>query len=187
MRDGPGCVFNGGFYWGSVGGSRRWGSSPRIRGKRFRERLTEELLGLIPAHTGKTRRETPCCCRYRAHPRAYGENGFQNRCLPLRRGSSPRIRGKPAEHLEPRYCRGLIPAHTGKTWSVEGAAPLSRAHPRAYGENLGESREHTRAEGSSPRIRGKLESDSEALIARGLIPAHTGKTLTDKTQYPRKA
>ena len=155
MRDGPGCVFNGGFYWGSVGGSRRWGSSPRIRGKRFRERLTEELLGLIPAHTGKTRRETPCCCRYRAHPRAYGENGFQNRCLPLRRGSSPRIRGKPAEHLEPRYCRGLIPAHTGKTSIHSFKRGGDGAHPRAYGENVKRGLTTPPSLGSSPRIRGK--------------------------------
>ena len=52
----------------------------------------------------------------------------------------------------------------------------TRAHPRAYGENLLLLLVFAAELGSSPRIRGKLMLHWEHIIDRGLIPAHTGKT-----------
>ena len=73
---------------------------------------------------------------------------------------------------------GLIPAHTGKTKATQFSGEIFRAHPRAYGENLQGSRQVVLVQGSSPRIRGKLLLIHHDLSARGLIPAHTGKTFS---------
>ena len=156
------------------------GSSPRIRGKLRSADLALLESGLIPAHTGKTRRETPCCCRYRAHPRAYGENRQAGVPGSGAFGSSPRIRGKllPADDVV--VVTGLIPAHTGKTVIGVTAWMTLRAHPRAYGENQGEEYKDICAWGSSPRIRGKLNSAPVQNTPTGLIPAHTGKTCAHR-------
>ena len=72
------------------------GSSPLTRGKRRERQVRTMVIGLIPAHAGKT----PCPSRStrspRAHPRSRGEN---SRVRPRRdclTGSSPLTRGKHA-------------------------------------------------------------------------------------------
>ena len=71
------------------------GSSPRMRGKRLVPCEAGGRLGLIPAHAGKTA-EKPCESTSRwAHPRACGENTPPRRRSDWRKGSSPRMRGKP--------------------------------------------------------------------------------------------
>ena len=72
----------------------RGGSSPLTRGKPDRAAGPGQILGLIPAHAGKTstsnRRTTPG----RAHPRSRGENDFDGARRPASPGSSPLTRGK---------------------------------------------------------------------------------------------
>ena len=131
------------------------GSSPRIRGKLAVFAVQDGDEGLIPAHTGKTKRVVRDPLPIGAHPRAYGEN----RCMPAFavsfRGSSPRIRGKRVKRVTVYRRGGLIPAHTGKTEADGSAAMMVGAHPRAYGENDSHSPSSLRDLGSSPRIRGK--------------------------------
>ena len=50
------------------------------------------------------------------------------------------------------------------------------AHPRACGENFRHLTTHGGAEGSSPRVRGKLVSATGFCWDVGLIPARAGKT-----------
>ena len=50
------------------------GSSPRIRGKLIPFCAGLAVVGLIPAHTGKTNSGITIGNVYGAHPRAYGEN-----------------------------------------------------------------------------------------------------------------
>ena len=132
------------------------GSSPLTRGKRDERGPGQRLLGLIPAHAGKTRRGGAAGCRPRAHPRSRGEN---IECRPecdADDGSSPLTRGKPRARSAATRPTGLIPAHAGKTlrraWvrTLQGLIPahagktsLARrgpgprtAHPRSRGENL---------------------------------------------------
>ena len=70
----------------------------------------------------------------------------------------------------------LIPAHAGKTtlWSTPGRC--AGAHPRSRGENRGGAQVETRAAGSSPLTRGKLQHGRVGHDGGGLIPAHAGKT-----------
>ena len=152
------------------------GSSPRIRGKLMAVMIATGSIGLIPAHTGKTRRSSQAKAGARAHPRAYGENTSLQSSQGGSTGSSPRIRGKHGTNLTSRAYLGLIPAHTGKTTPFKVPFRNRRAHPRAYGENgCGECHEAALV-GSSPRIRGKQLLTLVTGVRRGLIPAHTGKT-----------
>ena len=68
------------------------------------------------------------------------------------------------------------------TGAASGAAGAG-AHPRAYGENVSESALPKSFWGSSPRIRGKPGERHRAAVAIGLIPAHTGKTVSRTDAY----
>ena len=91
-------------------------------------------------------------------------------------GSSPRVRGKQRERLLHEQRPGLIPARAGKTLTGHASYTNWQAHPRACGENcVGMMLAAARA-GSSPRVRGKLESRLQRRAPAGLIPARAGKT-----------
>ena len=133
-------------------------------------------LGLIPAHAGKTWIAFDGAERSEAHPRSRGENGMMMVRRERGRGSSPLTRGKRGDHEGDQAQRRLIPAHAGKTPSVDVAVSFSGAHPRSRGENT-EADEDSRALwGSSPLTRGKPHRDRVQRHEGGLIPAHAGKT-----------
>ena len=155
---------------------QRSGSSPRMRGKPRRSLRIDVSTGLIPAHAGKTQQALLLPRLPRAHPRACGENAASAAREKEEKGSSPRMRGKPKQSCFIFSCEGLIPAHAGKT-SIEGTTlTTGRAHPRACGENFTSLKTLPRSLGSSPRMRGKRLSRLYRGQARGLIPAHAGKT-----------
>ena len=111
------------------------GSSPRVRGKPEFKRHQLAGVRLIPARAGKTAStwgSKPCST---AHPRACGENDDSLEPHAQRRGSSPRVRGKPARSAVDRSAAGLIPAYAGKTYEQPGIYAQIRAHPRVCGEN----------------------------------------------------
>ena len=55
---------------------------------------------------------------------------------------------------------------------------VASAHPRSRGENPRRHRSASNRTGSSPLTRGKPHVVQEGADARGLIPAHAGKTMT---------
>ena len=155
-----------------------WGSSPLTRGKPGPVNELAGVVGLIPAHAGKTR---PCLRAWRwsgAHPRSRGENGFVAVGVALGGGSSPLTRGKLCPRAGGQDVRGLIPAHAGKTSLVSRMYPSSTAHPRSRGENSASLYSEPPALGSSPLTRGKLAGVVRIRHDDGLIPAHAGKTHT---------
>ena len=157
-------------------GLRAGGSSPRVRGKPFGDAGREVRERLIPACAGKTTQTRPSPSPAPAHPRVCGENDPCASRTSVRSGSSPRVRGKPPGRQRRPGGEGLIPACAGKTrpcW-VPGA-PL-RAHPRVCGENKATDAIQGALEGSSPRVRGKLEWRAQRRSSGGLIPACAGKT-----------
>ena len=99
-------------------------------------------------------------------------------------GSSPLTRGKLPRELVDVLSEGLIPAHAGKTPPRASACRRSRAHPRSRGENLVSAVQVGNAGGSSPLTRGKQAVDWRGGSARGLIPAHAGKTRAPERQGP---
>ena len=146
---------------------------------------------LIPAHAGKTRAATWSSQGPWAHPRSRGEN------LPVLRpsmtvdGSSPLTRGKRVRCWQEVRGEGLIPAHAGKTTARAIALSAPRAHPRSRGENSSPGKLIGLTTGSSPLTRGKPSPMLTTLSWPGLIPAHAGKTdseraaLVDRTAHPR--
>ena len=96
---------------------RATGSSPLTRGKHCARFRAPPVLGLIPAHAGKTSTRSLRSPISRAHPRSRGEN-YEAHALAIQTGgSSPLTRGK--LRISPGTSRplGLIPAHAGKTTS----------------------------------------------------------------------
>ena len=152
------------------------GSSPLTRGKRLERATHPGGHGLIPAHAGKTRSTPAPGTASRAHPRSRGENIKDAVGSVIDWGSSPLTRGKrrvrPSSHSTP----GLIPAHAGKTLSSRRRMRSVWAHPRSRGENAAEAPSDGIRSGSSPLTRGKPGSARGTHEARGLIPAHAGKT-----------
>ncbi len=95
-------------------------------------------------------------------------------------GSSPRMRGTLLAKLIAPDSKRFIPAYAGNT-SIVRACPIPvPVHPRVCGE-------HTKAipgvvlrVGSSPRMRGTLESKQLLKLFHRFIPAYAGNTLTSK-------
>ena len=111
------------------------GSSPLTRGKLVIRVERLDLLRLIPAHAGKTTKETANMLASGAHPRSRGENFSSGLSRTIVKGSSPLTRGKLSAAFTSRSCKGLIPAHAGKTVSPATWRTRRWAHPRSRGEN----------------------------------------------------
>ena len=111
-----------------------------------------------------------------AHPRSRGENTPEDRARLRIQGSSPLTRGKRSEDRQGEACRGLIPAHAGKTSTWLFVSLVTWAHPRSRGENQSKHTRSPACAGSSPLTRGKLGVGHCAIDCHGLIPAHAGKT-----------
>ena len=91
------------------------GSSPLTRGKPPEVAEGHPVVGLIPAHAGKTGRPPGAGAPWTAHPRSRGENRGHPRDCQMNRGSSPLTRGKLGFTAAIRASPRLIPAHAGKT------------------------------------------------------------------------
>ena len=157
-------------------GCQALGSSPLTRGKPQHipgDRLRD---GLIPAHAGKTSYSRSRRVFLWAHPRSRGENPRSYPKMPRDRGSSPLTRGKLGGRARRWFGTRLIPAHAGKTPSVDVVVSFSGAHPRSRGENGAVRRRPDHDRGSSPLTRGKHEEGRRGGPETGLIPAHAGKT-----------
>ena len=119
----------------------------------------------------------------RAHPRVCGENYTENAPVRSSAGSSPRVRGKLEGgffHVAPV---GLIPACAGKTGRRRFKQGCGAAHPRVCGENKFVGVGGAAHDGSSPRVRGKLEGGFFHVAPVGLIPACAGKTTADPVSH----
>ena len=135
--------------------ARCGGSSPLTRGKLVSGAILEASVGLIPAHAGKTGHVCAEWCDHGAHPRSRGENVLQSVDTLTHGGSSPLTRGKQSHEQAILWCRGLIPAHAGKTRTATTTASKSGAHPRSRGENHTRGSNPALSPGSSPLTRGK--------------------------------
>ena len=152
------------------------GSSPRVRGKRLHARQGHLPLRLIPACAGKTTFRWLGRGSRRAHPRVCGENSWTMPRDDSGRGSSPRVRGKPAQMRQQVPENRLIPACAGKTQGPAEKRGQYPAHPRVCGENANIVASFRVGSGSSPRVRGKQTPPFFLVSYTRLIPACAGKT-----------
>ena len=164
--------------------STRSGSSPRVRGKLPAYDQAQITSGLIPACAGKTAPgQSPSPMNW-AHPRVCGENQRKIKLFTSEEGSSPRVRGKQLDRLARRGLTRLIPACAGKTAPRFAGRRDEWAHPRVCGENYNPDLHICVQPGSSPRVRGKRNSENARDLSRGLIPACAGKTGTRTRPRP---
>ena len=160
------------------------GSSPLTRGKRGLVVACEVGARLIPAHAGKTLWWLRNSRMVWAHPRSRGENSASALAFSRPHGSSPLTRGKRSVTVPVNITARLIPAHAGKTLFPPFRSATRAAHPRSRGENVQVTGAALDPKGSSPLTRGKQAVDWRGGSARGLIPAHAGKTRAPERQGP---
>ena len=135
-----------------------------------------DVVGLIPAHAGKTSGSRCSTAASRAHPRSRGENGKWSGDTKAWLGSSPLTRGKRSRCRSQEIVPGLIPAYAGKTSRSAGSFWWPGAHPRSRGENAARGTIRALPPGSSPLTRGKRHDCDRLTRITRIIPAHAGKT-----------
>ena len=131
------------------------GSSPLTRGKHPKQGALFLVLGLIPAHTGKTSSSSCITGLSPAQPHSHGENKQLLVAAASQRGSSPLTRGKLRQRPPTAPISRLIPAHAGNR-QIASNAKLARD--------------------SSPLTRGKRTPRGLDSAGNRLIPVHAGKT-----------
>ena len=91
------------------------GSSPRMRGARKYKTMKLFAKGIIPADAGSTAEHDQLRSVAQDHPRGCGEHIRAPALIPLRLGSSPRMRGAQGAGFQVGDGRGIIPADAGST------------------------------------------------------------------------
>ena len=130
------------------------GSSPRMRGTRYRLERGWIIVGIIPAYAGNTIQNRPFAATVGDHPRVCGEHtrtGCSGRTV---LGSSPRMRGTRIHANVAGRTVGIIPAYAGNTRSTTNTLDCTEDHPRVCGEHDSWGWNVVITLGSSPRMRG---------------------------------
>ena len=149
-----------------------------MRGKVRSGICTSGSLGITPAHAGKSLAAVGWGNRRRDHPRTCGEKAFWLTATAVTLGSPPHMRGKDAQYTAKTCETGITPAHAGKSYHCFARRALYPDHPRTCGEKVRASTLKNRHAGSPPHMRGKEEADPARGAARGITPAHVGKSIT---------
>ena len=131
---------------------------------------------IIPAHARNTKRYGNSAAVIGDHPRACGEHTVRHCPILPSWGSSPRMRGTRLASCDASCRGGIIPAHAGNTLPCCRTNLSCRDHPRACGEHISWSFHFSQPPGSSPRMRGTRNSNTDKSYLRGIIPAHAGNT-----------
>ncbi|KFI72987.1 hypothetical protein BMIN_0699 [Bifidobacterium minimum] len=152
------------------------GSSPRVRGKRWKVVSEDSANRIIPASAGQTHMVGLMYGRSTDHPRECGANCFLPSRTELHKGSSPRVRGKPDAVGSSDGRTGIIPASAGQTGILGNGTAHLTDHPRECGANGIKTDVSKAMKGSSPRVRGKPAVLAVGVDQLGIIPASAGQT-----------
>ena len=131
------------------------GLSPRGRGKPKEAVAGEYGIRSIPAWAGETEIAAGAHSREKVYPRVGGGNPHASDNEILRRGLSPRGRGKPLARRCDKPLTGSIPAWAGETPEPGTADGCARVYPRVGGGNPANGLPGGAGVGLSPRGRGK--------------------------------
>ena len=116
-----------------------------------------------------------------------GEHGVKRLSLEVHRGSSPHVRGARIPGKRPAGRGGIIPACAGSTLRILTRPPPIRDHPRMCGEHDGVQAILTTDKGSSPHVRGALNTWRWNNPLSGIIPACAGSTSSTRLKArPRR-
>ena len=130
------------------------GSSPRVRGAVLGRFDDIARLGIIPARAGSRPDILASQLSRRDHPRACGEQAYDDELMDERPGSSPRVRGAVHNRYGAWTDAGIIPARAGSSYCSRRCFDVPGDHPRACGEQTTCASSAQTSPGSSPRVRG---------------------------------
>ena len=156
------------------------GSSPRLRGTHKHGQALADLFRFIPAFAGNTTSWTRACSPRPVHPRVCGEHSSSVSAASIRAGSSPRLRGTPADETERGRADRFIPAFAGNTETGDQGRVVVTVHPRVCGEHGAAGGSLIGKGGSSPRLRGTPVGDRVRVLVTRFIPAFAGNTTGAK-------
>ena len=145
----------------------------------------------IPACAGETRKVRPNVLASGVYPRVCGGNQLPLGHHPTAQGLSPRVRGKLVYHSKIYYGTRSIPACAGETWYKHRDWVDVEVYPRVCGGNLLFGGHRRKAQGLSPRVRGKHGVGAAGGGTTRSIPACAGETcpagiaILAQTVYPR--
>ena len=110
------------------------------------------------------------------HPRGYGEHpfGMMMNCRSF--GSSPWTRGTHDSLALKSQRSRFIPVDTGNTFLIALLHDNNAVHPRGYGEHQTTLDSNIITRGSSPWIRGTLNTSQDYFVQLRFIPVDTGNT-----------
>ena len=157
----------------------RFGSSPRMRGARCHPPGASSPRRIIPADAGSTSGSLVSRFLPWDHPRGCGEHGVLTFFESGNVGSSPRMRGARDGEPDPTDITRIIPADAGSTFSPVHNFPFHRDHPRGCGEHSVWWTGPDSSWGSSPRMRGALDTTEFGRFNVRIIPADAGSTYPD--------
>ena len=135
--------------------SRRWGLSPRVRGKHVPMIDAHEGAGSIPACAGEALLRAPGAAPRGVYPRVCGGSPSGLSSTGRRAGLSPRVRGK--RHIDPGLIasKGSIPACAGEAPPGITVKTDTGVYPRVCGGSVSADTIAWYVSGLSPRVRGK--------------------------------
>ena len=155
---------------------RRYGLSPRGRGKPRSRKMAVKVVRSIPAWAGETSRQPLSWMSSEVYPRVGGGNELEKVNGRIGGGLSPRGRGKLQRRGRRHRLGRSIPAWAGETAAGACLHLPGEVYPRVGGGN-GRDIDHRRESGGlSPRGRGKLHPAQVIAEQRRSIPAWAGET-----------
>ena len=147
-----------------------------MRGAPKRLSIPDFAVRIIPAYAGSTPEPQVVQVMNQDHPRVCGEHLSSSYSLVPVPGSSPRMRGAPAQNGHVRIRQGIIPAYAGSTVGVSCSQRIPWDHPRVCGEHAPVQQPVLHERGSSPRMRGARRYHADWSGSAGIIPAYAGST-----------
>ena len=110
------------------------------------------------------------------HPRVCGEKSYLEACREKQAGSPPRVRGKAARAALLCLDTRITPACAGKSMWERAAGLDYEDHPRVCGEKLILLETTAAQKGSPPRVRGKVQPNTNNIQGSRITPAYAGKS-----------
>ena len=147
-----------------------------MRGAVDGSKLSETLIGIIPARAGSSDEHSGHWGLLPDHPRACGEQRATNDEDARAEGSSPRVRGAGNLRAIAEVESRIIPARAGSRPTPLRHWPTCEDHPRACGEQLFRSPLFRSPLGSSPRVRGAAMRYEVGGEYERIIPARAGSS-----------
>lgn len=108
-------------------------------------------------------------------PRVCGEKARTLIVQDEPQGSPPPMRGKVCDFAVVAVHHGIIPAYAGKSAIFHPLLTIPKDHPRVCGEKLFGGGDVTDAQGSPPRMRGKVPPCAGLPPLLRITPAYAGK------------